>query len=75
MIDKKIIPKMSYEEVEEMMNQNNKAFEDLQERPEIALIAGIPHHVAVADIYSEQAQLMRRMAEIYDERATALRER
>ena len=75
MIDKKILPKMSYEEVEEMMNQNKKAFEDLQERPEIALIAGIPHHVAVADIYSEQAQLMRRMAEIYDERATALRER
>lgn len=74
MIDEKILPKMSYEEVDEMMVLNNKAFADLQERPEIALITGIPHHVAVANVYSEQAQLMRRMADIYDERATALRE-
>lgn len=75
MIDKKILPKMTYTEVAGLLHRNQNDLDDLQANPQIATVARIGFYQAAADIYNEQAQLMRRMADIYDEWAAEMRER
>lgn len=74
MIDKSILDKMDYSEVSYMLHHNQEVLDKLQENPNFATVAGISFKEASADIFSEQAQLFRRMADIYDMWVSGMRE-
>ena len=75
MIDKDILPNLGYSDVAEMLHENQELMDKLQKNPELNLVSGISFEESSANIYNEQAQLMRRMADIYDEWAEQLRSR
>lgn len=67
MIDNNYLSKMTLSDVSDTLQQNKDYLKKIQENPEIAVFAGVPYNGAIADVFNEQAQLMRRMADIYDE--------
>lgn len=75
MIDKDILPNLGYSDVAGMLHENQELMDKLQKNPELNLVSDISFEESSANIYNEQAQLMRRMADIYDERAEQLRSR
>lgn len=73
MIDKNALSQMTLSEVNDFLQRNEKSLHDLEENPELTIVTGISYNDSVADVFNEQAQLLRRMADIYDEFANERR--
>lgn len=73
MLDKNFLSKMNHMQITKELKNQQKVLARYKENPIALKIAGTTYPKAVADVYNENAQLYRRMADIYDNWATQLR--
>ena len=73
MFDENILSKMNHMQINEELKNQQEVLDRYSNNPMALKIAGTTLPKAVADVYNENAQLYRRMADIYDNWATQLR--
>ena len=73
MFDENILSKMNHMQITEELKNQQEVLDRYSNNPMALKIAGTTLPKAVADVYNENAQLFRRMADIYDNWATQLR--
>lgn len=73
MFDENILSKMNHMQITEELKNQQEVLDRYSNNPMALKIARTTLPEAVADVYNENAQLYRRMADIYDNWATQLR--
>lgn len=73
MYDERYLSKMTFWMIAEELEGQQRAIDSYEANPIICRVAGTDFPNAVADVYAGNAQLYRRLAEIYDNWVIQLR--